>query len=260
MKEISYTFTPRDAADVSSWADRSVLPDVVRGTFSSAVYDTSSYIYTHPYPSWVGTEMLIPIILIGKFGIHLGSLSMTEVLERSVPREVLTLVRVLPHFHVCRGIASLPHSHFGGHCPVRVAYLGSYELPLVTRLRAATSTSWATQRGTRTRKKNSCVYRRRHQVIAGSKFFFFYGLSTSLFKISLIERQLRQSFKWVPGLVPTGGLGVFTRREKNFYCIYVFVTMVCSSLWCVCVVTSFLQFHLKKFSFSLTLWKYKNFP
>ena len=29
-------------------------------------------------------------------------------------------------------IASLPHSHFSGYCPARVAYLGSYELPLVT--------------------------------------------------------------------------------------------------------------------------------
>ena len=40
-------------------------------------------------------------------------LALVKVMERSVPAGVLTLLRVLPHFHVRWGI--------GGHCPARVA-------------------------------------------------------------------------------------------------------------------------------------------
>ena len=88
---------------------------VVRSSCSSWYspwYSPTSYIYTHPCLSWVGMKCWYESILIEKSSIYLSALPLAKVPERSVPRGVLTLLRVLPHFHVRRGI--------GGHCPARV--------------------------------------------------------------------------------------------------------------------------------------------
>ena len=149
MRDI-YTFTPRDAADVASWANGGVLPGVVHRTFSSDVCVSTSYIYTHPRPSWVGTEMLI-------IDTDNTDWEIWDLCQWPKCWSGRCLVECWLWFDSCPTSTfagtSLPHSHFGGHCPAQVAYLGSYELPLVTRLRAATSTSGAMQRGTRKREK-----------------------------------------------------------------------------------------------------------
>ena len=108
----------RYAAGYLSWTrgmSRGIVRDALRDTFrdTSPLCTPTSYIYTHPCLSWVGMKCRYESILIEKSSIYFSALPLAKVLERSVPRGVLTLLRVLPHIHVRWGI--------GGHCPARVA-------------------------------------------------------------------------------------------------------------------------------------------
>ena len=175
-----------DSWRVSSWYSLLCIP--------------TSYIYTYPCPSWVEMKFRYESILIEKSSIYFSCLPLAKVLERSVPRGLLTLLRILPHFHVRRGI--------GGHRPARVADL---QLRTWDRMSFYSLHFWGSHhrppggfnwnsRG----EKNVYVTRRRHQVVRGLSISSSSSASSSgswgelrkwllkiihfPFQISLIER------------------------------------------------------------------------